>query len=39
MVPPARYGWEDEYVSITLVTETGDPSSYRKAFEADDHSK
>jgi len=38
-VPPARYDWEDEHVFIALVTETGDPSSYREAIEADDHSK
>jgi len=37
--PPARYDWEDKYVSIALVIETGDPSSYRKAIEIDDHSK
>jgi len=39
MVPPARYGWEDEHVSIALVIENGDPSSYRKAIEADNHGK
>ena len=39
MVPPVRYGWEDEHVSIALVTEIGDPSSYREATEADDHDK
>jgi len=39
MVPPARSAWEDDHVSFALVTKTGDPSSYRKAIEADDHSK
>jgi len=33
-VPPTRYDWEDDHVSFTLVTETGDPSSYREAIEA-----
>ena len=38
-MPPVRYDWEDEHVSIVLVTETGDPSSYKEAIEADDHDK
>jgi len=38
-MPPKRYGWEDDIVSLTLVTETGDPDSYREAIEADDHDK
>jgi len=37
--PPVRYGWEDDHISIALVTETGDPSSYREVIEADDHDK
>ena len=36
---PIRHGWEDDYVSIALVTETGELDSYREAIEADDHSK
>ena len=39
MVPPTRYGWENDYVSFALVTETEDPDSYRKAIEADDRGK
>jgi len=38
-VPPTRYGWEDDHVSFVLVTETGDPDSYREAIEADDYDK
>ena len=38
-VPPTRYDGEDDHVFIALVTETGDPSSYRKAIEADDYGK
>jgi len=38
-VPPIRNGWEDDHVSFALVTETGDPSSYRVAIKADDHNK
>ena len=38
-VPLTRYGWEDDHVSFALVTETGDPDSYREAIETDDHSK
>jgi len=38
-VLPTKYGWEDDHVSITLVTETCDPSSYRESIEVDDHSK
>ena len=38
-VPPTRYGGEDDHVSFALVTEIGDPSSYREAIEADDHNK
>jgi len=37
-VPP-RYNWEDDHVSLALVTEAGDPSSYREAIEADDSDK
>ena len=38
VVPPSRYGWEDEddHVSYALFTEVGDPCSYREAIEADD---
>ena len=39
MVPPIRYGWEDDHVSLAFVTETSDPSSYREAIEVDDHDK
>ena len=38
-VPLTRYGWEDDHVSFTLVKETCDPGSYRKAIEEDDHGK
>ena len=38
-MPPTRYGWKDDHVSFTLVTETDDPSSYREVIEADDHGK
>jgi len=38
-VLPTRYGWEDDHVSFTLVTETCDPNIYREAIEADDHDK
>jgi len=31
-VSSAMYGWEDEHVSIALVKETEDPSSYREAI-------
>jgi len=37
-VPPTRYGWDEDHVSFTLVTETGEPDSYREAIEADDTS-
>jgi len=33
-VPP-----DEGHVSFTLVTETGEPNSYREAIEADDHDK
>ena len=39
MVPPIRYGWDDDHVSFTLVTETGEPDSYMEAIEVGDHSK
>jgi len=39
MVPPTRYGWDEDHVSFTLVTETGKLDSYREAIEADDHDK
>ena len=38
-VSPTRYDWENDHVSLALVIETGDPSSYRKAIEIDDHGK
>jgi len=38
-VPPTRYGWKDDHVSFALVTEIGDPDSYKEAIEADDHGK
>ena len=38
-VPPTRHDWEDDHVSFTLVTETGDPSSYKEATETDDSDK
>ena len=38
-MPPIRYEWEDDHVSFALVTEIGDPDSYREAIEADDHDK
>jgi len=38
-MPLARYGWEDDHVFISLVTETWDPSSYRKAIKTDNHGK
>ena len=39
IVPPTRYDWENDHVSIALITETSDPSCYREAMEADDHDK
>ena len=36
LVPPIRYGWEDDQVSFALVTEAGDLSSYKEAIEVDD---
>ena len=36
-VPPIRYEWDEHHVSFALVTETGEPDSYRKAIEVDDH--
>ena len=38
-VLPTRYDWKDDHVSFTIVTERGDPDSYREAIEADDHIK
>ena len=38
-MPPKRYSWDEDHVSFELVTETGEPDSYRKAIEADDHDK
>jgi len=38
-VPPTRYGWDEDHVSFALVTETGEPDSYREVIEADDHDK
>jgi len=29
------YDWEDNHVSFALVTEIGDPNSYRETIEAD----
>ena len=39
MVLPTRYVWGDDHVSFTLVTEIGDPDSYREVIEEDDHGK
>ena len=38
-MPPIRYGWKDDHVSLTLVIEVGVPESYREAIEADDYGK
>ena len=38
-MPPTRYGWDDDHVSFALVTEIGEPDSYREAIDADDHGK
>ena len=38
-MPPTRYDWEDKYVSFAIVTEIGDPSSYKETIEAEDHGK
>ena len=38
-MPPTRYDLEDDHVSFALITEIGDPYSYREAIEADDHGK
>ena len=38
-MPLTRYGWNEDHVSFALVTKIGDPSSYRKAIEVDDHDK
>ena len=38
-VPPTKYDWEDDHVSFALVKEIGEPDSYRKAIEADDHDR
>jgi len=39
IVPSTRYGWENDYISLALVTETGDLDSYKKTIEVDDHDK
>ena len=39
MVPPTRYGWDDDYVSFAFVTETGESESHREAIEVNDHDK
>jgi len=39
MVPPIRYGWEDDHVSFALVTKIGEPDSYKEAIEVDNHDK
>ena len=39
VVPRTRYGWEDDHVFFALVTEVGDPSSYRETIKADDRDK
>ena len=36
---PTRCGLDEDHVSFTLVTETGEPDSYREAIEADDQGK
>jgi len=38
-VPPIRYGWDEDQVSFALVTDHGDPSSYKKAIETNDSDK
>jgi len=38
-VPSTRYSWKDDHISFALVTKIGDPTSYREAFEVDDHDK
>jgi len=38
MVPPTRYGWDDDHVSFALVIET-EPDSYREAIKENDHNK
>jgi len=38
-VPPTRYGWEDNHGFFTLVTERGEPSSYREVITTDDYDK
>jgi len=39
LVPPIRYGWDEDQVSFALVMETGDPSTYKEAVEVDDRDK
>jgi len=38
-MPPTRYTWDDDHVSFALLTETGEPESYREVIKADDHDK
>ena len=38
-MPPTRYGWEDDHVSLALLTEIGEHDSYRKAIKTDDYGK
>jgi len=38
-LPLTRYDWDDDHVSFALVTEIGEPDSYREAIKADDYGK
>ena len=39
LVLPTGYSWKDDFVSIALVTKTGDPNNYREAIEVDNNNK
>ena len=38
-VPPVRYGWDEDKVSFALVTEAGDPGTYKETIKVDDSDK
>jgi len=38
-VLPIRYGWDEDQVTFALVTEAGDPSSYKEAIDVNDSDK
>ena len=39
IVPPIKYGSDEDQVSFSLVIEAGDPSSYKEAIKANDSDK